>query len=599
MRTLSRRALAALVVLSAAPSALAQTTAPATTQATGFAVNHFDPSERGSEWFSLESLDLRGNLRPAIGIVGDWAYRPLVDTDGNGHILHSIVLNQIVLHPGASLVLWDRLRIGVDVPIQAYANGHPAVIDGVTYSPPANATSIGDIRLGADVRLFGTYGDAITGAIGVQVYLPTGDPSSYSGDGSARVAPRFLIAGDIGPFVYAAKLGTTIRALTTSYEGAQIGTDIFFGVSAGLRVFNKSFVVGPEIFGNSVVTNGAFFTTRSTPVEGMFGAHYTIADAFRLGGGVSTGFTGGDGTPVVRGVATLEWAPGVPPPDRDHDGILDKDDACPDVAGVRTEDPATNGCPIPPDRDKDGILDKDDACPDVPGIHSDDPATNGCPDRDKDGIFDAVDACPDEPGVKTDDPKTNGCPPPPPDRDKDGVLDKDDACPDVPGLKTNDPKTNGCPDPDRDKDGIANEQDACPDEPGKADPDPKKNGCPKAFVQAGQIRILDQVKFKTGSAQITGTDSEEILEAVRSVLTAHTEIKKVRVEGHTDNRGAAKMNQKLSAARAASVVKWLVKHGVDAAMLSSEGFGQDKPIDVNETEQGRKNNRRVEFHIEN
>jgi outer membrane protein OmpA-like peptidoglycan-associated protein len=592
-------ALAAIGLVSFAPSsARAQT--PTQTRTSGFSVNHFDPSERGSEWFVLESLDLRGNLRPAIGIVGEWGWRPLVETDGNGHILHSIVLNQEVIHPGASLVLWDRLRVGLDVPVQVYADGHPAVINGVTYSPPASSTSMGDIRLGADLRLFGTYGEAITGALGFEFYFPTGDPASYSGDGSVRVAPRVLVAGDLGPFVYAAKLGTMIRSLDTSYAGTEVGTNIFFGVSAGVRVFDKKFVVGPELFGNSVVTNGAFFTTHATPVEGLFGAHLTLADDWRIGGGASTGLTGGYGTPVVRGVVTLEWAPAMPPPDRDHDGVLDKDDACPDVPGVKSQDPLSNGCPLPEDRDHDGVLDKDDACPDVPGVKTDDPKTNGCPsDRDHDGVLDKEDACPDEPGIETLDPKTNGCPRPK-DRDHDGVLDKDDACPDVAGVKTEDPKTNGCPpDPDRDKDGIPNEQDACPDQPGKPNADPKKNGCPEAFVQAGQIKILDQVKFKTGSAQIIGQQSEEVLQAVLGVLKDHPEIKKVRIEGHTDNRGAAAMNKKLSAARAASVVKWLVAHGIDGANLSSEGFGPDRPIDSNDTDAGRQENRRVEFHIEN
>ncbi|HEY8075048.1 MAG TPA: OmpA family protein, partial [Labilithrix sp.] len=228
---------------------------------------------------------------------------------------------------------------------------------------------------------------------------------------------------------------------------------------------------------------------------------------------------------------------------------------------------------------------------------TDDPKTNGCPpDRDGDGVIDADDACPDSPGVPTQDPKTNGCPP---DRDHDGVLDRDDACPDVPGLKTSDPKTNGCPDPDRDKDGIPNDQDACPDEPGKPDPDPKRNGCPKAFVKNGQIRIIDQVKFKVSSSEILpGKDSEEVLLAVQKVLVDHPEIKLVRVEGHTDNRGGADLNRKLSAARAQSVVTWLVKHGVDKTRLESKGFGPDRPIDTNETAEGRQNNRRVEFHIE-
>jgi len=199
------------------------------------------------------------------------------------------------------------------------------------------------------------------------------------------------------------------------------------------------------------------------------------------------------------------------------------------------------------------------------------------------------------PGVKTDDPKTNGCPP---DRDHDGIPDADDACPDVPGVKTEDPKTNGCPpDPDRDKDGIPNEQDACPDTPGPKNADPKKNGCPAAAVVGKRIVILDQVKFATGSAMILPA-SDAILTAVLGVLTSHSEIKHLSIEGHTDNVGAAAMNKKLSGQRAASVVGWLVKHGVDPARLSSAGFGMERPIETNDTAAGRQNNRRVEFHID-
>jgi outer membrane protein OmpA-like peptidoglycan-associated protein len=199
-------------------------------------------------------------------------------------------------------------------------------------------------------------------------------------------------------------------------------------------------------------------------------------------------------------------------------------------------------------------------------------------------------------GVEQADPTQNGCPP---DSDRDGVIDEEDACPDVSGIKSNDPQLNGCPDPDRDHDGVKNDVDACPDEPGTANTDPAKNGCPKAFVQAGQIRITDQVKFKTASAQILpGKDSEEILTAVATLMSNHPEIAHVTVEGHTDNRGDAKGNKRLSEQRAASVVKWLTSHGVDAGRLSSVGFGQERPLDSNTTEAGRKNNRRVEFHIE-
>lgn len=114
--------------------------------------------------------------------------------------------------------------------------------------------------------------------------------------------------------------------------------------------------------------------------------------------------------------------------DKDQDGIPNKEDHCPEVAGL----PEFHGCP---DTDGDGIADKDDTCPDVAGPIE----NNGCPwpDTDGDGVIDKDDACP----TVTGPPENNGCPWP--DTDGDGVLDKDDACPTVPGL----PEYNGCPKP--------------------------------------------------------------------------------------------------------------------------------------------------------
>jgi outer membrane protein OmpA-like peptidoglycan-associated protein len=84
---------------------------------------------------------------------------------------------------------------------------------------------------------------------------------------------------------------------------------------------------------------------------------------------------------------------------------------------------------------------------------------------------------------------------------------------------------------------------------------------------------------------------------VRKLMATLPESKHFRVEGHTDNRGGAALNRNLSKQRAASVVTWLVKHGVAKDRLVAQGFGPDRPIDTNDTEEGRKNNRRVEFHI--
>jgi outer membrane protein OmpA-like peptidoglycan-associated protein len=81
------------------------------------------------------------------------------------------------------------------------------------------------------------------------------------------------------------------------------------------------------------------------------------------------------------------------------------------------------------------------------------------------------------------------------------------------------------------------------------------------------------------------------------VLKEHPEITKIEVQGHTDDRGLPKMNEKLSQDRADAVMKALVARGVDQARLSAKGYGQNVPIADNKTDEGRQKNRRVQFNI--
>jgi OOP family OmpA-OmpF porin len=558
----------------AAAAALLSLSLPATAlaQNAGFAIDRFDPAERGSAWFAADSLDLRGHGRLMLGATGDFSHKPLVLYNRDGDELKSIIRNQLFVHVGGSLVLWDRLRFGVNLPILASQQGSGATVQGVRFNAEDGA-ALGDLRLGADVRLVGKYRSPFSLAAGVALFAPTGDQAHFAGDGKLRLLPRVLIGGDIGNLVYAAKLGVLYRANDSGFNGSAQGSEAIIAAAVGYRTTDGKLVVGPELFGSSVIADSdAFFSKRATPFEVLFGAHYNVTDDWRLGAGVGPGLTRGFGSPQFRGLLSVEWAPEPkeplvappPPPDRDHDGILDRDDACPDEPGVKSEDPKKNGCPAPGDRDQDGILDPDDACPDEAGIASDDPKKNGCPrpDSDKDGVFDDEDTCVHEPGVRTDDPATNGCPPPK-DTDKDGILDPEDACPETPGPRNE---------------------------------DPKKNGCPAARVEQGQIKILERVEFENNSAKLRPV-SEHILQAVLAVLTEHAELTKLSVEGHTDNRGGANHNLDLSRRRAASVMKWLTDHGVAQARLSSKGLGMTQPIDSNDTDAGRQNNRRVEFHI--
>lgn len=559
--------LAIAAALAVAPKASAQEQA-------GYASNHIDLSERGSRWFVLDSVDIQGNGRLALGVVNDFSYRSVVRYDGDGNAANSIVRNQYVLNLGGSVVVADRVRIGVGVPLQLFADGHMTVINGTVHRPSEDI-AVGDVRLSVDGRLLGAPGDVASLAVGAALFAPSGTPSAYTGDGKPRVEPRVAFAGRTTSFAYAAKLGVMFRARDEAWGDGRIGHSLTGGLAAGVLLADGKLLVGPELFGSTGLSGGE----RVTPLEALLGAHLDVAKELRFGLSAGAGLTRDYGAPVARGLLSFEWVPGdakpePPPPvvDRDGDGITDCEDACSFVKGVASADPAKNGCPL--DTDSDGVPDTIDACPTVPGIASADGAANGCPqDSDRDGVVDAEDACPRDPGKRTADPKTSGCPevkaPPPP------------------------------PNPDRDGDGVLNDVDACPDEPGKSDPDPKKNGCPKAFLQGGTIKITEQVKFKTASAEIVaGKESSDILDAVVAVLKAHPEIKALRVEGHTDDRGDAAMNKTLSQARAESVAKWLETHGIEKSRLAAAGFGADKPIESNATEQGRTNNRRVEFHVE-
>lgn len=542
----------------------------ASAQTEGFALNRFDPSERGSDWFSTESLDLRGHNRSAFGLIGDWSYKPLVLYDADGDEIAAIVEHQLFAHLGFSHIMWDRVRFGASLPVAALVSGEDG--DANASVSTEDATTIGDLRIGGDVRLLGEYGGPLTSALGLHIHLPTGSQDSFTGDGKPRIVPRVSAAGDLDDFAYSGRLGISIRTQNENFADEPFGSELLFGAGAGMRLMQDKLLVGPEIYGSTVVSDSGdgLFKRKTTPFEVILGGHYRVDDQWRVGAGVGPGLTRGFGSPKVRVLASLEWFPVYeeappPPPDTDGDGILDPDDACPTVKGVASEDPRKHGCPPPSDRDADGIVDE-------------------------------LDACPDEPGVKTEDPKTNGCPPPP-DRDGDGVLDADDACPDEPGVKTEDPKTNGCPPPkDRDGDGILDVDDACPDEPGVSDPDPKKHGCPKARVVGTEIKIMERVEFDTNKATIR-PESEGVLNAVLDIMKKHPEIQKVSVEGHTDNRGGAQHNMGLSRRRAAAVMEWLTSRGIEASRLTSKGWGQSKAIDTNDTPEGRQNNRRVEFHI--
>ncbi len=260
--------------------------------------------------------------------------------------------------------------------------------------------------------------------------------------------------------------------------------------------------------------------------------------------------------------------------DTDGDGVYDKNDACPEVAGLEE----FNGCP---DADGDGVKDSDDACPNVAGLA----AMNGCPDADGDGVADKDDMCPNAKGTKAN----KGCP----DSDGDGVVDKDDKCASVAGPVAN----AGCPWPDTDGDSVLDKDDKCPNEAGVA----SEGGCPEKVITKEATEAIaissKAILFNTGRASFKPGISKQ-LDAIVELINSHPKANFV-VKGYTDNTGGEANNLKLSTKRAEVVKNYLVKKGVNADRLEVKGFGVANPVDSNNTRAGRANNRRVEIKVAN
>ncbi len=190
-----------------------------------------------------------------------------------------------------------------------------------------------------------------------------------------------------------------------------------------------------------------------------------------------------------------------------------------------------------------------------------------------------------------------------PDNDNDGILDINDKCPngaeDVDEYKDDD----GCPDRDNDGDKISDVLDLCPMIHEDVDQYEDGDGCPEEGPHKPTVRITDsqllissKIYFDFNKATIKEI-SYPILDAVAEALEINTQIKLLRIEGHTDKEGTKEYNLQLSRDRAKAVMEYLIRKNIDEERLTYEGYGFTKPKASNRTEEGRAINRRVEFTI--
>jgi len=202
-------------------------------------------------------------------------------------------------------------------------------------------------------------------------------------------------------------------------------------------------------------------------------------------------------------------------------------------------------------------------------------------DDDNDGVKNSIDEClQTPPGTSVD---TRGCTLDG-DDDNDGVTNSADQCPTTEaGVATDE---LGCKlEADDDKDGVTNALDICPATPfGEA---VNEDGCPH--------NVVLHIKFDHDSSNIAG-ESDAIMQKYADFLIQNKNYS-AKIIGHTDSRGSAAYNQKLSQKRAKSVENMLIEKGAPATSLSSVGEGEANPMADNSTSEGRAHNRRIEAEL--
>ncbi len=123
-----------------------------------------------------------------------------------------------------------------------------------------------------------------------------------------------------------------------------------------------------------------------------------------------------------------------------------------------------------------------------------------------------------------------------------------------------------------------------------------KNAIKTCQQQFNQQLSNEKIRFKTSSAILSASSSHLITQLAKTAQSCPQF--NILIAGHTDSSGLDRMNQKLSEQRAQSVYNALVKHGINASTLSAIGYGEAQPIAANNTLQGKAQNRRIEFKVQ-
>ena len=532
------------------------------------------------------------------------------------------------------------VRLGLDLPVYLYTDGE--LEDG--------GAGIGDLGIDGKLSLL-DRSEGLGLAIGGRVVLDTASVDLALGNRGTGGEVFAIADTEVNNWLFTANLGARFLP-NVDLANVELGDQLFARLGAGYAIVEDA-GISLDVVGHTNLSS-KLGNNAATPIEGMIGGWYRIADPFVLRSGIGTGFTRGVGSPVFRGVLTLGYEPGGGAKDTDGDGITDKNDGCPsDPEDFDTwED--NDGCPDP-DNDVDSILDVVDACMNEPEDYDGWEDEDGCPesatlvefrvedpngsiipsassvltgtgvDLTEDGEFEVV----LEPGLYSLDTMATGYVP------ADARINVPEGepfsytqvlQPDVPmgQLRIRVIEADGTPvdnafwfvDGQAPTPVTDAEISMIPGDyavqiraegfaPSTAEAQITDGDVTRVLVMlqpsrieivADRINLREKVFFDTNRATIKPA-SFPLLNEVATTMIDHPEITKIRIEGHTDERGSDSYNLDLSDRRAASVRQYLQDRGVAADRMESAGFGESRPLVNESNEEAWEQNRRVEIFI--
>ncbi len=514
----------------------------------------------------VEWAGTRADRLFAMSLLFDYARNPLLirQTTEDGTVLASGPLLRSLLTADVGLVTTLapalELQAGFSVILFQERPDSLAFASSSVDLSPLSGFGFGDVWVAVKLRLLNRHDHGLDLALIPRMTVPTAGSADYRGEAGVTIIPELALSRAFGPLRLAFNGGVRVRTTSVDFLGLSLSHELSYRFGVGLAP-TKAFEIDAALSGNTSLTS-PFSDREPSPMEVLLALRFRPIKALDVTVGGGFGLRGGYGAPDARLLAGLRFNV-FQDKDKDGDGLIDSEDRCPKKAGPREN----QGCPaLAPALARVVVL-----------------------DRDGDGISDPKDQCPDEKEDLDAFQDSDGCPDP--DNDQDGLADVSDHCPNQAGPVDN----QGCPEPDTDGDGVLDRADNCPTEPGPAE----NQGCQAkqmVTISSTKLEITEKVFFKTGSAEIDPR-SFPLLKNIAQVIVVHPEIQRIRVEGHTDNRGSKAANERLSDRRAKSVMNYLLRQGVEAPRLSAQGLGPNVPIAENKTEEGRSQNRRVEFVI--